>query len=100
MSRLTRREAIQWAAVAAALPLAGRFAQSLASTSGVTPRVSERIPEKFHPIAFEAQVLGGLFEERMRTNLEGRLLKINQEALLSDFRNRGSKNDLISYDGE
>ena len=105
MSPLTRREALQWAAATATLSFAGASAQPWPSTSGAiahkaVPRVSELIVEKFHPIAFEAQVLSGLIEERMRVNLENRLLQVDQEALLSGFRTRETAGESSSFVGE
>lgn len=61
---------------------------------------TERIPEKFHPIPFEAQTLSGLFAERMTTNVEKRLLEINEAALLSGFVNRTQAGDATSFNGE
>jgi DUF1680 family protein len=104
MSRLTRRDMIQFAAAAATLRFAGGgehlFASSDTSPSKGTPRIPERVREKFYPVPFEAQRLDGLLEERMRINLERRLLQVDQEALLSGFLHRRTGGDSDSYVGE
>ena len=54
------------------------------------PVVAERVPEQFTPLPFESQELRGLFAQRMQTNVQGRLLHIDESACLSGFVHRDS----------
>ena len=65
------------------------------------PLVCERVPERYRSIPFEAQQLGGIFAERMRVNVEGRLLHIDEHAFLSPFAHRaGEGNFDAAWAGE
>ena len=93
MSRISRRQLIQVAAAAATV--AGIRAQADAPPPGAArrprwpePIVPERVPERFTSLPFESQELGGLFAERMRINVEGRLLHIDENACLAGFQQR------------
>ncbi|HTL91572.1 MAG TPA: beta-L-arabinofuranosidase domain-containing protein, partial [Steroidobacteraceae bacterium] len=96
MDRLSRRELMRIAAAAATLPWLGARATTSAPLQAASRRhapefaVTEQVPEAFFPLPFEAQELGGLFAERMRTNVEGRLLRIDTEAFLAGFVHRDS----------
>jgi len=52
------------------------------------PKVPDTIRDRFVPAPLEAQRILGLLGERMRINLEKRLLNIEEEALLAGFRHR------------
>ncbi|TLY59545.1 MAG: hypothetical protein E6K52_11535, partial [Gammaproteobacteria bacterium] len=98
MSRISRRELIQVAAATATV--AGIRAQADTPSVGTASRprrpepvVPERVPERFTSLPFESQELGGLFAERMRINLEGRLLHIDEYACLSGFQHRDTAGD-------
>ncbi|MDE3166863.1 MAG: glycoside hydrolase family 127 protein [Acidobacteriota bacterium] len=43
------------------------------------------VPEKFAPAPYETQHMGGMLGERMRVNLEGRLLHVDEARLLRGF---------------
>lgn len=47
-----------------------------------------KVEDRFTPVRFEAQKIGGLLGERMRVNLEGRLLHIEENELLAGYRQR------------
>src|SRR5580704_8046835 len=93
MSVISRRELLQ---IAAGVTAAGATrAPAQADTHGidvrparVEPLVAERVPERFASLSFEAQELGGLFAARMGTNVEGRLLQIDEQAFLAAFVHR------------
>ena len=93
MSVISRRELLQIAAGMAAAGATGAPAQAdihdaVVRPAGVEPLVAERVPERFASLAFEAQELGGLFAARMGTNVEGRLLQIDEQAFLAAFVHR------------
>ena len=96
MDRLSRRELMRIAAAAATLPWLGARATTSAPLQAASRRhapefaVTEQVPEAFVSLPFEAQELGGLFAERMRTNVEGRLLRVDTEAFLAGFVHRDS----------
>src|SRR4051794_6379577 len=48
--------------------------------------VPERVPDRFAPAPFEKQRIEGLLGERMRVNLEGRLLHVDEPRLLRGFQ--------------
>jgi Uncharacterized protein conserved in bacteria len=52
------------------------------------PVVPDKVKDRFLPAAFEDQKLSGFLAERMRINLEGRLLHVDEEALLQGFEKR------------
>src|SRR3954469_24054790 len=47
--------------------------------------VPERIPDRFVPAPFEKQHIEGMLGERLRVNLEGRLLHVDEPRLLRGF---------------
>ncbi len=57
--------------------------------------VKDRIPERFIPAAYETQRMEGLLGERMRVNLEGRLLHVDESRLLKGFVNPPGEQDWI-----
>jgi DUF1680 family protein len=59
------------------------------------------VPERYHSIPFEAQQLGGILAERMRVNVEGRLLHIDEQGFLSPFAHQdGQGNFDAAWAGE
>jgi DUF1680 family protein len=52
------------------------------------PKVRDAVADRFVPAPFEAQSVTGLLGQRMRINLEKRLLAIEEDALLAGFRQR------------
>jgi DUF1680 family protein len=99
MGRLSRRELMRIAAATATLPWVGAAATNAPqpSMSRRPPKfaVAEQVPEVFTAVPFESQELGGSLAERMRTNVQGRLLQVNIEAFLAGFMRR---NDAGSFD--
>lgn len=63
--------------LSAALALAGAGAWAAA--------VQDRVPDKFVPAPFDRQRIEGLLGQRMRINLEGRLLRVDEYRLLRGF---------------
>lgn len=59
----------------------------------VAPIVPEVVEERFQSLPFESQQIGGLLSDRMRINVEGRLLHVDEDALLSGFTDRDSNGD-------
>jgi uncharacterized protein len=93
MSVISRRELLQIAAGVAAAGATRAPAQAdthdtVVRSARVEPLVAERVPERFASLSFEAQELGGLFAARMGTNVEGRLLQIDEQAFLAAFVHR------------
>lgn len=59
------------------------------------PRDRETVPRRFEPAPLGTQRLEGLLGQRMKTNLEGRLLRVDEAALLDGFRHRPGKQEWI-----
>ncbi len=59
------------------------------------PAVSDKIQDRFVPAAYDTQKLDGFLAERMRVNLQGRLLHVDEPALLDGFRHRPGKHPWI-----
>ena len=57
--------------------------------------VQNKVQDKFLPAAAETQKIDGLLGERLRVNLEGRLLHVDEEALLNGFEHRPGKHPWI-----
>jgi uncharacterized protein len=95
MEHLSRRELMRLAAAAATLPWVGAAATN-APQPLANPRhapefaVPEQVPEAFTSVPFSSQELGGLLAERMRTDVQGRLLRVNTEACLAGFVRRNT----------
>src|ERR1700736_2429925 len=97
MATISRRLLIQ---IALALAAGCRRGACAASARGAAPQpgtkllprpqalIAERVPERYTSLPFEAQQLGGIFADRMRVNVEGRLLHIDEQAFVSPFANR------------
>src|SRR5579864_8943675 len=69
---------------AAALLLPPVFAAPAAASAVVPDKVADR----FVPAPFDRQRIEGLLGERMRVNLEGRLLHVDEKALIDCFQHR------------
>ncbi len=96
MQKISRRDLIEWGV---AFATAGLSVDSSADglpdpltrrSKNPRPWVAERVAEKLTPLPFEAQQLSGPLAERMRINVEGRLLHIDEKAFLSPFLQRDS----------
>ena len=59
------------------------------------PKVKDVVTDRFVSAPFENQKIGGLLGERMRINLEKRLLAIEEDAVLAGFRKRPGKQEWI-----
>src|SRR5882724_8490617 len=93
MGTISRRELVQIMAAAAAVPGVGAPAARAATVHRPRrpePVVAERVRELFTSLPFESQELRGLFADRMQTNVESRLLHIDERACLSGFVHRDS----------
>lgn len=59
------------------------------------PAVADVVPRRYAPLPAGAQHLGGVLGERFRTNLEGRLLRVDEAGLLDGFRKRPGEHPWI-----
>src|SRR5207248_675554 len=90
----SRRELIRIAAASAVtLPSAGTPATTARLQAANRPRapefaVAEQVPEVFTSLPSGSQELRGVLADRMRINVEGRLLRIDADACLSGFVRR------------
>ena len=95
MERLSRRELVRIAAAVATLPWVGAAATNAPQpTANRRPApkfaVAEQVPEAFVSVPFDSQQLGGLLAERIRTNVQERLLRVDTEACLAGFVRRNT----------
>jgi DUF1680 family protein len=97
MDTISRRQLLQIAAAlaagsrggACAAPARGDAAHwATKLTRRPEPLIAERVSERYTSVPFEAQQLAGVFADRMRVNVEGRLLHIDEQAFLSPFAHR------------
>src|SRR2546430_9541033 len=90
MGTISRRELVQIMAAAAAVPGVGAPARAATVHRPRRPEpvIAERVRELFTPLPFESQELRGLFADRMQSNVERRLLHIDESACLSGFVHR------------
>jgi DUF1680 family protein len=58
-----------------------------------SPVVADKIADQFIPASFERQRIEGILGDRMRVNLEGRLLRVDEKALLDCFQHRPGPQD-------
>jgi DUF1680 family protein len=58
---------------------------ALLASSAFAAVVPDRIPDRFVPAPFEKQRIEGMLGERLRVNLEGRLLHVDEPRLLRGF---------------
>jgi DUF1680 family protein len=91
MNMMSRRQMIQLLGAATSAHAMDVRAHSSSSPQlrGIEPIVAEKIKERVQPLPFESQQLGGILDARMTVNVEGRLLHIDERALLSGFAHRG-----------
>ena len=61
---------------------------ALAEPATKSPLVADKIADQFTPAAFERQRIEGILGDRMRVNLEGRLLRVDEKALIDCFQHR------------
>ena len=54
----------------------------------VQPIVQDKVADRFVPAPYDTQRLSGYLAERMKINLEGRLLHIDEQAVLAGFQTR------------
>src|SRR5271157_2782987 len=74
------------------------FSIALAAAPGAAdppPKVPDAVPDRFLPAPFETQTVTGLLGERMRINLDKRLLAIEEDALLAGFRHQPGEQEWI-----
>ncbi len=69
------------------------FAVLLAMAASAAPRpaVEDKVKDRFVPAPYGSQTIGGILGERLRVNLEGRLLHVDEAALLGGFQSRPGK---------
>src|SRR5580704_17105042 len=61
---------------------------ALAGGATKPPLVADKVADQFTPAAFERQRIEGILGDRMRVNLEGRLLRVDEKALIECFQHR------------
>ncbi len=94
---------MQAMASTAALPVICAHAEAWAArpVPAAAPVVSEKVAERFASLPFESQDIGGLFADRMQTNVAARLLRIDQQALLAGFTHQDSVGEAArAWEGE
>ncbi len=82
------RKAAQSALAACLLAAAALGAPAPRLADAPRPVVGDKVKERFTPAPLDRQKIQGWLGERMRVNLEGRLLHVNQAALLAGFQKR------------
>jgi hypothetical protein len=75
------------------LILAAVALPAMASPPAVKPAVADRAADKFTPAPFETQKIEGILGDRMRVNLERRLLRVDEAGILDCFRQRPGKQE-------
>jgi DUF1680 family protein len=69
------------------------FAALLAGQTFPAPAVADQVADKFVPAPYAGQHIEGLLGDRMRVNLEGRLLHVDEKGILDCFRHRPGKQE-------
>jgi DUF1680 family protein len=66
---------------------------ALANRLGNAPKapVMDRVPDRFVPVPLDRDSIGGILGERMRINIDKRLLKVDEDAILSGFQHPPGK---------
>lgn len=59
------------------------------------PAVTPKIQDRFTPTPYDLEQISGLLEERVRINLEKRLLRVDERRLLAGFEKRPGEQDWI-----
>jgi DUF1680 family protein len=68
------------------------FATTVAAMAGDGKAVVEdKVKDIYVPASFSERSLAGVLQDRMKMNLEGRLLRVDEEAILDGFRHRPGK---------
>ncbi|MGA2632150.1 MAG: beta-L-arabinofuranosidase domain-containing protein, partial [Terriglobia bacterium] len=57
--------------------------------------VADKVADRFTPAPYTGQRVEGLLGERMRVNLEGRLLHVDEKGILKGFQQRPGEQDWI-----
>jgi DUF1680 family protein len=57
--------------------------------------VADKVADRFTPAPYAGQRMEGLLGDRMRVNLEGRLLHVDEKAILKGFQQRPGEQDWI-----
>jgi DUF1680 family protein len=60
------------------------------------PVENDKVKDQFIPAPYDRQKIGGLLGERLRLNLEGNLVRVDEPGLLAELQNRPSKPPRIS----
>ena len=101
---MSRRRLIEIAAGLAAASRVTTHASALQAADPPRrpePLVAERVPERYQSLPFKSLQVSGILADRMRVNVEGRLLQIDEPALLSPFAHRnGEGNFDAAWAGE
>src|SRR5689334_10657140 len=67
------------------------MASPLLAASATKPVVADKIKDRYIPADFDQVHLDGLLGDRIKTNIEQRLLKVDEAGILEGFRNRPGK---------
>src|ERR1017187_7252414 len=70
------------------IPLVLILAASLALAGPPSPAAPPKVADRFVPAPYGGQQIGGILGDRMRVNLEMRLLHIDEQGLLEGFEKR------------
>ena len=68
---------------------------SLSAPVVKAPVVPDKVVDRFTPAPFDGQKIEGLLGDRMRVNLEGRLLHVDEKGILKGFQQRPGEQDWI-----
>src|ERR1035441_10538186 len=68
---------------------------SIAAPLLKAPVVPDKVADQFVPAQYDGQRIEGILGERMRVNLEGRLLHVDEKAILKGFQQRPGEQDWI-----
>jgi len=71
------------------------FAGAASRAAEPLPKVKDAVADRFMSAPFEQQKIGGMLGDRMRVNLEKRLLAIEEDAVLAGFRKRPGEQEWI-----
>src|SRR5579884_3454200 len=77
------------------IPLVLVCVMPAAALAAVAPVVPAAVPDRFIPAPFESQQISGMLGERMRINLEKRLLRLDEKRVLAGFQHRPGEQDWI-----
>jgi DUF1680 family protein len=77
------------------MPILRSFLVLAAAATAYAAAVQDRVADRFTPAPFEKQRIEGMLGERMRVNLEGRLLHVDEPRLLRGFEQPPGEQDWI-----